>query len=115
MIETQVLNYLKSALVTNDVYLETPDTLPDEFVVFQIIDRSRENFIDAVTIRFWSYGNSKVSAANLDQALREAMFEIPDVIDNISASRLGGSGDVFDSALKMYRYQSYFNLTYMEV
>lgn len=115
MIEEQVLNYLISKLNTNNIYLEIPKTLTDSFVVFQIVDRSRENLIDAVTIRFWSYGESKVTAALLDESVREAMLEIPEEIDDISSSKLGGSADSFDTTLKRNRYQSYYNLTYMEV
>lgn len=115
MIETQVLNYLKTALGMNEIYLETPEDISSPFVVFQIVDRSRENLIDAVTIRFWSYGDSKVTAALLDETVREKMYAIPEEINNISSSKLGGSADNYDTTLKLYRYQSYFNLTYMEV
>lgn len=112
MIETKILSYLQTELNTTDVYLETPKG-KDTCVVFQIVDRSSENLIDAVTVRIYSYGPSKVLAAQLDENVRRAMYDITDLTD-ISSVKLGGGGDTFDTSLKLYRYQSYFNLTYME-
>lgn len=112
MIEEIILNYLQTELNTTSVYLETPAN-PDKSVVFQIVDRSRENFIDAVTVRIWSYASTKAEAAVLDALVRKAMYDITDLTD-ISSSTIGGGGDTFDASLKMYRYQCYFNVTYME-
>lgn len=112
MIETTILNYLQVELNTTKVYLETPANA-DDCVVFQIVDRSRENLIDAVTVRLWSYGKTKEEAAVLDNLVRKAMYEITDLTD-ISSSTLGGGGDTFDASLKLYRYQCYFNIVYME-
>lgn len=113
MIETKLLAYLKDKLNTNHIYLETPKTLPKSFVVFQIVDRSRENLIDAVTVRLWSYASTKAETAVLDDSVRKAMYDFTD-IDDISSSTIGGNTDSFDTSLKLYRYTSYFNITYME-
>lgn len=113
MIETKILDYLQRTLNTTYVYLETPRTSHASYVVFQIVDRTRTNMIDAVTVRIWSYGSTKEEAATLDEKVRQAMYEITDVND-ISASTLGGGADDYDTSLKKYRYSSYFNITYME-
>ena len=112
MIETVLLAYLKATLDTNDVYLETPKTIPSEFVLFQIVDRSRENLIDAVTVEIYSYSTTKAQSCKLDEKVREAMYEFTDV-DNVSSSKLGGGNDAYDTNLKKYRYRCYFNVTYM--
>lgn len=113
MIETKILDYLQRTLDTTYVYLETPKTSHNSFVVFQIVDRTRENLIDAVTVRLWSYGKTKEEAATLDDLVRKAMYDITDVAD-ISSSTLGGGADEYDLSLNKYRYSSYFNITYME-
>lgn len=113
MIEYIVSEYLREALGMDAVYLETPKDLPEEFVVFHVVDRSRERLIDAVTIELYSYGLTHEKAAQLDERVRGAMYDITG-LDEVSASRLGGGNDAPDTTLKRYRYRSYFNLTYME-
>lgn len=113
MIETKILDYLQRKLNTTHVYLENPKTSHATYVVFQIVDRTRTNMIDAVTVRIWSYGNDKLDAATLDDLVRKAMYDITDVTD-ISSSTLGGGADDYDTELKKYRYSCYFNITYME-
>lgn len=113
MIETDILNYLKNILDISDVYLETPKTLPNEFIVFSIVDRSRNNLIDAVTVEIYSYSTTKAKACKLDARVRNAMYGFTDC-DNISSSKLGGGNDAYDTTLKKSRYRCYFNVTYME-
>lgn len=113
MIETKILNYLKTKLNMTNIFLETPKTIPSEFIVFQVVNRSRSNLIDDVTVEFYSYSTSKYNSCLLDQQVRAAMYDFADEID-ISASRLGGGNDSPDTTLKKYRYRCYFNITYME-
>ena len=113
MIETKILRYLQDTLNTTHVYLETPKNSHATYVVFQIVDRSRVNMIDAVTLRLWSYGKTKEEAAVLDESVREAMINITD-LENISSSTIGGGGDDYDTSLNRYRYSCYFNINYME-
>ena len=49
MIETRIREYLLSNMYTA-VYLETPKTMPDECVIFRIVDRIWQNLIDKVTV-----------------------------------------------------------------
>lgn len=113
MIEKIIRDYLLEKLDVN-VYLEIPDSMPDEFVVINIIDRSRENYIDAVTADIHSYASDKLSAIKLDNSVRNAMYDFIDV-DEISACKLGGGNDSNDTSIKRYRYRAFFNITYMEV
>ena len=110
MIEKTVLNYLIETLETNDVYLELPDELPDTFVVFHVIDRGKTDQINAVTMEFFSYGKTKVEAAELDEKLREAMdniIELPDI-----TCHFGGGNDSPDTTIKRPRYRAYYNIFY---
>ena len=112
LIEERIRDFLLSELSEDNigVYLETPQTLPQSFVVLQIAERDEENYINGVTMEFRSYAQSKYEAAILDEKVRNAMKTLHEGSD-ISA-KLGGGNDSTDTALKMYRYRSYFNLYY---
>lgn len=110
MIEQTVLNYLIETLDTNDVYLELPDDLPDSFVVFHVIDRGEVDKIKAVTMEFFSYGKTKLEAAELDEKVREAMDNIIDLPD--ITCRFGGGNDSPDTTIKRPRYRAYYNIFY---
>jgi len=113
MIEGKILDYLQRKLNTTYVYLETPKNSHSSYVVFQIVDRTRTNRIDAVTVRLWSYGKTKEEASILDYMVRNAMNEITD-LTNIYSSKIGGGADDFDTSLNRYRYTCYYNIAYME-
>lgn len=108
IIEKIVLNYLKTELDV-PVMVEQPTGQIGEYVVFQVTERGWENHIEAATIEFSSYGESKLDAAEVDEAVRNAMLDIV-TLDEISASKFGGGRDDKDDELKRYRYRSYFNL-----
>lgn len=112
MIETIVKdyldNYFSSLGLAVPVYLETPKTLPDKFIIFQRVDIGRENHIDEYTLEFRSYAESKYEAASLDETLREAMDDMHNTTD--ITCHLGGGNDDQDTTLKKYRYRCYYNL-----
>lgn len=110
MIEETVKNYLETVIEDIPVYLETPKDMPEKFIVFQTIDRGKENHINEVTLEFRCFANSKYDAAVLDEALRSAMEAFHEGTD--ISCHLGGGNDDQDSVLKKYRYRSYFNLYY---
>lgn len=110
IIETKIIAYLSGKLGM-DVYPEIPKNPPERFVAVQIVDRSRENMIDAVTVEIYSYAESKLETIELDELVREAMLDMPHDPD-ISSCKLGGGNDSPDTALKRNRYRSYFNITY---
>ena len=112
MIETKIREYLLSNVYTA-IYLETPKTMPDECVIFRIIDRNWLNLIDTVTVEINSYAKTKEEAAELDASVRRAMNAFS-YEDDISASKLSGGNDANDTTLKRYRYRCFYNITYME-
>ena len=110
MIEKTVLDYLMDELSMTDIYLEFPNDLPNEFIVFHIVDRGKTDQINEVTMEFFSYGLTKLDAAKLDEKLREAMENIvtlPDI-----SCRFGGGNDAPDTTIKRPRYRAYYNLFY---
>lgn len=112
MIEVTVRNYLDGEL-TVPVYMEEPKDKPDEYVVLQIIDNGRINQIDAVTFNIISYSTSLYNASELNQAVKDAMYDIIS-LDNISSSKCGGGGQAINTVTKQYAYECVFNLYYME-
>ena len=110
MIEERIKTYLDTALQGTPIYLEVPKTMPGKFIVFQIADGGRTNRIDAVTLEFNSYADSKYDAAVLDESLREAMDSINDGTD--ITCKINTRSDSQDSTLKKYRYRCYYNLYY---
>lgn len=114
MIEEIVRNYLISETNT-PTWLEFPKDAPERFIVLEVVDRDKQGHIDAVTIEFNSYAESKQEAILLDKEVRKAMENI--IEDNrISASYFGGgsSGDNNDEEMKRYCYRCYYNLFYYE-
>ena len=114
MIEEIIRAYLLEALKI-PVLLEYPKDITEQFVVFEIIDRQKNNYIDAVTIEFNSYADSKYKAAELDKEVRKL---IENIIEDkrISCVEFGGgsSGDSNDESMKRYRYRCYYNFFYYE-
>lgn len=112
LIEERVKGFLDVEFAEEQigVFLEIPENTPDTFVVFQLIERNKENHINGVTIELRSYAPSKYEAATLDQKVREAMEKLGEVTD--ITTRLGGGNDDPDTNLKKYRYRCYYNLYY---
>lgn len=115
MIENIILQYL-SEILNVPVSLETPEENHDQYIVFEVVDREKENFIDAVTVEFNSYADTKYNAALLDKSVRKSIENMIS-ISNITSVEIGSgrsSGDNYDSELKKYRYRCYFNIYYYE-
>lgn len=112
MIEVTVKEYLDGEL-TVPVYLEEPKNKPPEYVVLQVIDNGRINQIDAVTFNIISYATSLYNASELNQAVKDAMYDIVR-LDSVSSSKCGGGGQAINTVTKQYAYECVFNLYYME-
>lgn len=112
MIESQVISYLNSTLEV-PAYMEEPKTKPKEYIVAQVIDNGRTNYIDAVTFNIVAYAGSLARAAELIGEVKQAMYGIVS-LSNISASKLGGGGQEINTATKQYAYYCVFNLFYTE-
>lgn len=112
MIEETVKTYLDTVFGESGipVLLEIPKNIPSKFIVFQLIDRGKENHINEVTIEFRCYAESKYDAAVLDEELRAALDAWNEGSD--ITLHLGGGNDDQDSILKKYRYRCYYNIYY---
>ena len=113
LIEKVVLDHLKTKLNSNDVYLETPEVIPIEFVEFRVEARGKVNQIDAVTFEIYSEADSRLAAAQLDKRVRDAMESLIEG-DSIASSKLGGGRVEMDNALRKYRNVVYYNVIYYD-
>ncbi len=112
MIESTVTKYLNEVLDV-PAYMEEPKNKPPEYVVLQVIDSGRTNYIDAVTFNITSYSTSLLKAAQLNNMVKNAMYDIIS-INNISSSKFGGGGQEIKQTTKQYAYYCIFNLFYTE-
>lgn len=105
MIEELVIQYLNSVMDV-PAYGEVPDfvTDADTYIVVDKSGSQRENRVDAAVVITYSYAPTKFEAAELNEAVKEAMLNI-DSLDTISAVRLNSDGNATDDQIKNYRYQ----------
>lgn len=113
MIEVTVKQYLDGVLDVPVYMGEEPKNKPSEYVVLEIIDNGRVNCIDAVTFNIVSYSTTLHKAGELNQKVKNAMYDIV-TLDNVSSSKCGGGGQAINTVTKQYAYECVFNLYYME-
>ena len=112
MIEKTVIDYLS----TKDVpcFAERPEvepTRPD--LVIEKTGSSLVNHIASATIAIQSWAQTLYDAAALNEEVKAAMEGITD-LDCVSACELNSDYNFTSTALKAYRYQAVFILTYYE-
>lgn len=110
MIEVTILNYLNATL-SAQCYMEMPEDASGSFVVIEKTGSSITNRITKATFAIQSYGPSLYDAAALNEQVKEAMEDII-VRDDISKVELNSDYNYTDTALKLYRYQAVFVVTY---
>lgn len=109
-IEQLIYEYLSDEIEDVPVFPEIPTSnLPETFIVFNVIDRGLVDYIEAVTVEFWSYAPTIYEASALDEVVRETMLNMVS-LPEISSSKLGGGRHYNDTTLKKHRYRCYFNL-----
>ena len=116
MIETIVRDYLVSQNISgigNNVKFQVPENPPSEYLIIQKTGSRRDNRIDRAMIAIRSVSRTSYeTAAQLNDAVREAMFSMADRCPEIYRCELNSDGDNTDTDTKEYRYQAVFNLFY---
>lgn len=110
MIETVVLDYLNRALAS-PCYMEMPEDPSGSFVIIEKTGSSVTNRITKANFAIQSYADSLYDAAALNEQVKEAMESMVE-LDTISKVELNSDYNYTDMALKAYRYQAVFVLTY---
>lgn len=114
MIEETVLSYLGEELSV-PVYMEMPEANAEltEFVLIERVGLREVGKGRIASMAFQSYGSSLYEAAKLDQEVRSAVENIV-ALESIAGSHLQSSYNFTDTRTGRYRYQSVFDLSYME-
>lgn len=114
MIEKIVLDYLAESLDPVKVYMQEPANKNPEgntFVVLEKTGSGRTNQIYSATFAIQSYAPSLYEAALLNEAVKEAMFDII-TLDEVTRSELNSDYPFTKESTKQPRYQAVFNLVH---
>ena len=111
MIEKVIRDYLAAALDPVPVYLERPSDLPKKYVFIEKTGSRRSNFINTSTFAFQSYDETMYKASSLNEAVKDALFDIVTLSD-ICASNLNSDYPFPSADRKEYRYQAVFDITH---
>lgn len=108
MIEKIIRDHLSQRLAV-PVLLEEPDDGSASYVVLEKTGGGRENHIYSATIAAQSCGASLYAAAQLNEAVKEAMDSLVE-LDEITRAELNSDYNYTDRAKKKYRYQAVYDI-----
>lgn len=116
MIEAIVLNYLIGCDfdgIRNNVFAEVPVNPPTEYIVIEKTAGGEDNKIHSAMIAIQSYSKtSLLTAAQINQAVVDAMEVMAETVAEIYSSKLNSDYNFTDPETREYRYQAVFNLVY---
>lgn len=112
MIEEKILKYL-GAVLDVPCYVERPPDPPVEFITIQRTGMSGSRFSRQAMIAVRSYAATKAKAARLCEDIITAMQDFI-TVGNVTSCTLNSSYDNTNPTTKEYRYQSVFEVIYME-
>ena len=110
MIEKTILDYLNAKLSV-PVYMERPEKDTGEFVVIEKTSSGKYNQIRQATIACQSFGNTLYRAAEINEAVKEAMDDLI-TLPEVSKSALNSDYNFTDTSKKRYRYQAVYDITH---
>lgn len=113
MIEKIVLDVLNEEL-TEPVYMEAPENKPEKYVILEKTGSGRKNRIDSATFAVQSIAGTLEEAADLNEAVKSVMDELPYLTEEIFAATLNSDYNFTNTATKERRYQAVYNITYKE-
>ena len=108
MIELTVLNYLSEELDV-PVYMETPEEIPESYVLIQKTGSGRDNRVDRATVALQSIAPSLYEAAVLNENVKAAMDTMN---DGIFGADLNSDYEYTNQQTKQYRYQAVYDIYY---
>ena len=109
MIEKIILDYLKTKLDVDDIYMEMPKN-KSTFIIIEKTGSYCENLLFSVTVAIQSYSTSLYSTSQLNEQVKNAMASIQEEVDSVCFCSLNSDYNYTDTETKQYRYQSVFDL-----
>lgn len=110
MVEKMIKDYLKQKL-NMSVYLEEPVQKESEYLIVMKTGSSRRNHIPSAMITVRSYAASLSRAIDLNEEVKEAMYEAIELPDIVKVE-LNSDYNYTDTETKRYRYQAVFDVTH---
>lgn len=110
MIDVLLKNYLDNELAI-PVIFEKPKTVPESYILIELIDAGKDNHIDAVTFQFHCHDTSLYNAAVLAETV-EGLLENAISLPAISKAQFGGKRPEINSTTKIYKYVLTYNFVY---
>lgn len=111
IIEKLILDYLIES-IGSDVYIETPDPMPSEYIVLEKTGSSEVDRMNSAVIAIQSISDKSLfRAAEINEAVKKAMQHITDSTA-ITSCELNTDYNYTNTSTKQYRYQAIFNLFY---
>lgn len=111
MIEETILARLKASLSGISVFADMPTEMPDEFVYVEKTGSGRLNLLDSAMIILQSYAQTLYRAAQINELVKACMDALPQT-DLVFSSRLNSDHNYTDTAVKRYRYQAVYDITF---
>lgn len=110
MIEQILLDYL-SGKMRVPVLAEEPEEPPEKYVLVEKTGSAEEDHIQSAIVVLQSYAGSLYEAALLNQSVKTAMSDLPE-LDDICSCKLNSDYNFTDTQTKRYRYQAVYDITH---
>lgn len=111
MIEIIVREYLEKELGVH-VSTEFPNNAKGKFIVIEMTGQSESDCLFSCSIAVQSYGDSRMDAAGLNEAVKDAMRVLQHKCACVSGCTLESSYPFPDLQRKRNRYQSVFYINH---
>ena len=111
MIETVLLNYLNSAGLSAQVYMEQPAKKPSAFFILEKSGGGQTDHISESDFIVQSYGRTLYEAACMNEEIKAVMLRA-NTLNEVSAVELNSDYNYTNAESKSYRYQAIFVVTH---
>lgn len=117
IIEETLLKYLQEAnidAVGTNVYTMTPkQPLDGNYIIIDKTGSAYQNGISRATIAIQSISSESLyKAAQINEAVIEAMGDFPGSVTNVFGCHLQADYNFTNTTTKQYRYQAVYDITY---
>ena len=108
MIEKILLEYMDDAIDV-PVYMTRPENVPGRYVLIEKTGGERRDKLNASTFAFQSYAPTLLGAAELNEAVKEAVDSFA-VLPEVASSKYSTDYNFTNPASKQPRYQAIFKI-----
>lgn len=112
MFESTILNFLYESGLDAPVYMEIPETPPEEFYILENTGQSMTDHVRTTTLAVQSYAQSMERAADLAYEIDAVILDTLPELDDVAGVRLNSIYNFTDQSTKQYRYQGVYVITH---